>query len=92
MKSSLKSIVITTPKEVQLTNIESVVISNLSNETKSFVLNGIKRFLPSIHETFAIPQGQFVINSNYAFDVSLEFTDTNTNIVVDYLQLPKTQC
>jgi hypothetical protein len=92
MKSTLKSIIVTQPKEVNLKNITTLTVANYGTVATKFKLNGIERNLPAINSEYNLPIAPFVVaNSNFPFDVDFYFENNNTNIVVDYLQLPEPQ-
>jgi hypothetical protein len=71
-----------------LTRVTSVNVSNYGDEKAEIYVNGHKRLIPPVDDTYGIPQGDFYMNSNgHHFDVQIDFRQNNTNLILDYQQL-----
>lgn len=87
-KVKIESNIILNPETIIKKDVVSLTVSNLNSVATTFFFNGVERILPAIDTTNNIPIGAFEVSAcGHDFDIDLQFTNSNTKIVVDYAYL-----
>lgn len=87
-KVKIESNIITNPERIERTNVVTITVSNLATSATTFFFNGLERKLPAVDSSNNIPVGAFEISAcGHEFDIDLQFTQRDTNIIVDYAYL-----
>lgn len=91
----IESSTVLNAQTIQKKDVVTLTVSNFGTVEANFFFNGLKRTLPAKDVVTNLPVAPFMASAEgHFFDIDLQFTDANSNIVVDYAYLitEETKC